>query len=129
MLFRISAGTSPPNDIRYSESSTWFEDAERLLQHTVFVAREIDDAIRHDHVYRAIGQWNIFDFTFKEFYIRQPRLAFVLLGDGKHFICHVEAERFSGWPDALRSSIRSFIGNMGPGFGNSCATIRTGKGR
>jgi hypothetical protein len=43
------------NDIRYSESSTWFEDAERLLQHTVFVARKIDHAVRYDDIHGVVG--------------------------------------------------------------------------
>jgi hypothetical protein len=38
------------DDIRDGEPPTRFEDAERLLENTVFVAGKVDDAIGYDYV-------------------------------------------------------------------------------
>src|SRR5260370_12070882 len=92
----------PHNNIRYSESSTWFEDAERLLQHTGFVAGQIDHAVRYDDIHGVIGQWDSPDLAFWKFNVRQARLPLVVLGYGKHLVGHVQTKRFSGWTDAAR---------------------------
>ena len=41
------------------------------------------------------------NFTFQEFDVIDSRLALVLVRQPKHFVSHVEAVSFAGWPNLL----------------------------
>src|SRR5207247_9196355 len=42
------------DDIRHGEPPTRLEDAEGLPEHRILVTRQVDDAVRNDHVNRIV---------------------------------------------------------------------------
>ena len=88
--------------VRDGEAAAGLEHTERLAQHAVLVAGEVDDAIGNDHVDRVVRQRDVLDLALQERHVLEAALALVLLGDGEHLVGHVEAERSSGGSDAAR---------------------------
>jgi hypothetical protein len=73
-----------------------------LAQNSVFVRREIDNAVRYDDVDRVIRQRNVFDLAFQKFDIFNSRLALVLVCESDHFIGHIQTISFAGWANTPR---------------------------
>src|SRR5437870_133270 len=89
------------HNIRHGEPAAWFENAEGLAQHLALVGREVDHAVRDDHVHRRIRERDVLDFPLQELDVRDSRLPLVLARQAEHLLGHVEAVGFSGPAHAL----------------------------
>src|SRR5262249_22540934 len=87
------------NHIRYGEAAARLQDAERLAQDLVLVARQIDDAVGDDDVDRVVGQRNVLDLALQELHVLDARLLLVLAGQRQHLVGHVEAVGLAAWTD------------------------------
>src|SRR5262249_38818891 len=54
------------DDVRDSQTATRPEHSKRLIQHAVFVRREIDDTIRDDEIDRIVGKRDLLDLAFQK---------------------------------------------------------------
>ena len=102
-LWRISGSISP----RVTTSETakrppGFRTRESFAQDFVFVGGKIDDAVGDDDVDGVVGQRDAFDLALQELDILDARFALVFVGQGQHFVGHVEAVGFAGGADAAR---------------------------
>src|SRR5215472_5524773 len=87
--------------IRYRQTSAGLKDAKRFGEDAVFVAGEIDDAVRNDHVDGVVGERDVFDRALEEFNILNTGLFLILAGQREHFVGQVQAIGFSGKADAF----------------------------
>ena len=99
-LLNFGRNVSSDNHIGNGKTATGSKHPKYLLAHAVLVTREIDDAIRNDDVHRIARKGNVLDVSSDELDIGEATLALVFLGEGKHFVCHVETIRFAGETDA-----------------------------
>ena len=67
----------------------------------VFVAREVDDAVRDDDVGGVARQRDALDVAAQELDVRRAGLRLVLVGEREHLVRHVEAVRLARRADAL----------------------------
>ena len=91
---------APYHDVRDGEPAAGLQDAERLGEHAVLVGRQVDDAVRDDHVHGVVGQRDGLDLALEELDVAHAGLALVLARQGEHLVGHVEAVRLAGGPDA-----------------------------
>src|SRR5215469_466539 len=87
--------------IRYRQTSAGLKDAKRFGEDAVFVAGEIDDAVRNDHVDGVVGERDVFDRALEEFNILNTGLFLILAGQREHFVGQVQAIGFPGEADAF----------------------------
>ena len=74
MFFLMTSGTcSPDHDVGHGEAAAGLQHAERLPQHLVLVARQVDHAVRDDHVHRVVGQRDVLDLALEELDVRRDR--------------------------------------------------------
>src|SRR5271157_719102 len=90
------------DNVGNGQAAAGFENAEGFGQYAVLVGREVDDAIGNNDIDRVVGQGNVFDFAFEELGVVHAGLLFVLVGEGQHFVGHVEAVGFAAGRDAPR---------------------------
>ena len=90
----------PDHYIRHGKPPTRSENAECFAQDPTFVGREVDHAVRNDHVHRRIRQRDLLDLALQEFHVRDPRLTLVFARQREHLVGHVETIDLSGRPDA-----------------------------
>ncbi len=74
----------------------------RFLEDPSFIGREIDHAVRDNHIDRLRRQGNVLDFALEKLDVRGARLGLILAGEGEHLVGHVEAIRLTCGPDPLR---------------------------
>ena len=79
-----------------------FKHAEGFAQDVVLVGGKIDDAVGDDDVDGVVGQRDVLDLALQEFDVVDAGLALVLVGEGQHFVGHVETVGLAGGPDAPR---------------------------
>src|ERR1700728_2570010 len=78
------------DDIGDGDATSRLQYAECFPYHSVFVSREIDDAIGDDDIDRRIRQWNVLNLSFQELYILNSRPPLVLVRESQHFVSHVQ---------------------------------------
>src|SRR6266511_204281 len=64
--------------VRHREPSAGLEHAERFGEHSALVRRQVDHAVRDDHVHRRVGQRDALDVALQELHVRDAGLALVL---------------------------------------------------
>ena len=93
---------SAGDDVGHSEAPARLQDPKRLAQDAILVGREIDDAVRDDHVDRIVGQRDMFDFALEELDVGRAGLALVIARERQHVVGHVEAVRLARRADPAR---------------------------
>ena len=84
------------------QAAARLEHAVRLAQHRPLVGREVDHAVRDDHVDARRGKGKRFDRPLEERRVAHARARLVRARDGEHLIGHVHAVRVTGRPDTSR---------------------------
>ena len=87
--------------VGHGQAPAGFEDPECLAQNGVLVRRQVDHAVRDDHVDGAVGQRNRLDRAFEEFDIRGARLLLILASQCQHLVGHIQPVHLAGRADAL----------------------------
>src|SRR5206468_9016024 len=60
-------GNLPANDhVRDREPTARFQHPERFAEHAILVGRQVDHAVRYDHIHARIGQRDRFNLTLEE---------------------------------------------------------------
>ena len=102
MLRCTSAGIlSPDDDVGHGESTARFQDPERLVQHGIFIAGEVDHAVRDNHVHGIGRQRNRLDGAFEEFDVSGTCLSLIGTRQIEHRISHVQTVGFPGRANSL----------------------------
>src|SRR5437879_1813938 len=86
---------SSGHHVRYGEPASRFEDAERLAQNLVLVGGEVDHAVGDDDIHRVVGQRDALDLTLEELDVGDAGLPLILVGEGEHFVGHIQTVGFT----------------------------------
>src|SRR5205807_3811606 len=97
----VRRNVSAKDNIGNRESSARLQNAKRFANHAVLISRKIDDAVGDDDVDGIIGERNIFDGSFEEFYVFGAGFFLIFAGQREHFVRHVKPISFTGGPDSL----------------------------
>ena len=62
-----------------------------FTKHGALVGREVDHAVRDDHVDRAVGKWDLLDRALEERRVGDACLGLVRARHREHFVGHVHA--------------------------------------
>src|SRR5947209_4133710 len=116
------------HNIRHGEPAAWFENAEGLAQHLALVGREVDHAVRDDHVHRRIRERDVLDFPLQELDVRDARFTLVFPRQAEHLVGHVEAVGFSGPTHALGGQ-QDIDSTAGPQVEYHLPFVELGEGR
>ena len=87
---------APDHHVGHREPPARLEHAKRLGEDLALVDRQIDDAVRDDHVHGAVRQRNVLDGPLEKFDVGGTCLRPVRLGQGQHLIGHVEPIGLAG---------------------------------
>ena len=75
------------------------QHAEHLVDHSRLVGRQVDHAVRDDHVDARLGQRDVLDESLQELDVVRARLLGVRAGELEHLVGHVEPVRLAGRAD------------------------------
>ena len=88
------------DDVRYGEPPAGLEHAKCLGEHAILVRRQVDHAVRDDHVHGVVGERDRLDLALQELDVVDTRLALILARQREHLVRHVQAVRLAGRSDA-----------------------------
>src|SRR6476620_2672837 len=84
------------DDVRDRETTAGRQHTQRFSKNGVFVAREIDHAVRDDDVDRVLRQRNGLDRSLEKLDVSCASFALVLSRQCEHLVGHVEAIDLAG---------------------------------
>ena len=100
VLANLGGNLAARDDVGDSEPPARLENAESIAKDRRLIGRKVDNAVGDDDVHRTVWQRNVLDLPFEEFDVGNAGLAFVFIGERKHFIGHIEAVGSAGGADA-----------------------------
>ena len=98
----IRGDLTADHDVGHREPAARLQHTKRFAQHCVLVTRQVDHAVRDDHVDRIVGERDVLDRPFQELYVGCAGLALVLARQREHLVGHVETEGLPRRADPLR---------------------------
>jgi hypothetical protein len=85
---------TPDNNIGDGKAPARFEHPKRFLEHAVFIAGKVNDAVPDDDIHRVLRKGDVLDFAFKELDI--GKAAFALI-----FFCERQISSVMSRPNAF----------------------------
>src|ERR1700693_4452098 len=68
---------TPDNNIGDGKAPARFEHPKRFLEHAVFIAGKVNDAVPDDDIHRVLRKGDVLDFAFKELDIGKAAFALI----------------------------------------------------